>query len=133
MIHHSPRYRSATWALVASILGGCWPALTPRPQDAHAPRDFYAQIRPPESKCEREIAVLPAGSTPGRPHKEVASLSATCSPGSIEVCERRMQERACELGADAVVLVEPSPGPNPVGASGQTLVSRSARAIKWQP
>jgi len=120
--------------LVAALplLGACW-AATPRPEDAHAPRDFYAQLRPREPKCDRDIAILPAGATPGRANKEVASLSATCSPGAIDVCETRMKERACELGADAVVLIESSPGPNPVGASGQTLVSRSGRAIRWLP
>src|SRR5256885_10616621 len=104
------------------VLGGCW-AATPRPEDAHAPRDFYAQIHPAESKCDRDVAVFPAGAAPGRPHREIASLSATCSPGAIDVCERRMKDRACELAADAVILVEPGSGPNPVAASGQTLVS----------
>jgi hypothetical protein len=127
MIDHS------RFALLLLMLGGCSPALTPRPQDYNAPRDFYAQVRPPESKCDREIVVLPAGATPGRPNKEVASLSATCSPGATDVCERRLKDRACELGADAIVLVEPTPGPNPAGPSGQTLVSRSARALRWEP
>jgi hypothetical protein len=116
----------------ASHLAACW-AATPRPEDAHAPRDFYAQLRPPERKCDRDVAILPAGATPGRPHKEVSSLSATCSPGAIDVCDQRLKERACELGADAIVMVEPTPGPNPAGASGQRLVSRSGRAIRWEP
>src|SRR3954454_10308406 len=95
------------WIVLAALpLLGCW-AATPRPEDAHAPRDFYAQIHPAESKCDRDIAMLPPGATPGRPYKEVASLSATCSPGSIELCERRLKERACELGADALVPTEP--------------------------
>jgi hypothetical protein len=133
MIHDSRSFALLAWALLASTVGGCWPALTPRPQDSNAPRDFYSQVRPSESKCDREIAVFPAGATPGRPHKEVASLSATCSPGAIDVCERQMKERACELGADALVLAEPSAGPNPAGPSGQSLVSRNGRAIRWQP
>jgi hypothetical protein len=133
MMQDSQRFVLLAWTFFVSALGGCWPALTPRPQDSNAPRDFYAQVRPPESKCDREITVLPAGSAPGRPHKEVASLSATCSPGAVDVCERQMKDRACELGADAILLAEPSAGPNPVGASGQTLVSRSSRAIRWQP
>jgi hypothetical protein len=119
--------------LTAAALAGCWPFATPHPEDAHAPRDFYQQVRPPESKCDRAITVLPAGATPGRPHKEVASISATCSPGAVEVCEQRMKERACELGADAVLLLDATPGPNPSGASNQSLVSRNGRAIRWEP
>ena len=119
--------------VAASHIAACSPALTPRLEDTHAPRDFYAQLRRPESKCDRNIAMLPSGSTPGRPHKEVSSLSATCSPGAIDVCEQRLKDRACELGADAVIPVESTPGASPAGASGQTLVSRSARAIRWEP
>jgi hypothetical protein len=127
-----PAHRFALAAFACPLVAACW-AATPRPEDAHAPRDFYAQIHPPEAKCDRNIAMLPPGAMPGRAHKEVASLSASCSPGTIEVCEQRMKVRACELGADAVLLTEPGPGPNPVGASGQTLVSRSGRAIRWEP
>jgi hypothetical protein len=118
--------------VAAQLFAGCW-AATPRLEDAHAPRDFYAQVHPKEPTCDRDIAMLPPGAEPGRPNKEVASLSATCSPGALEVCDARMKERACELGADAVVLLETSPGPNPIGASSQRLVSRNGRAIRWMP
>ena len=121
--------------LIASCLvlaTGCW-AATPRIEDAQAPRDFYAEINPSASTCDREVLVFPAGAAPGRPFKELASLSATCSPGSIALCERRMKDRACELGADAVVLVDTEPGPNPATPARQRLTSRSGRAIRWEP
>jgi hypothetical protein len=117
--------------LLVVVALSCAPALTPRPQDSSAPRDFYAQFSREKPACDREVAVLPAGSSTGRTYKEVASISATCSPGSIELCEERLKSRACELGADAVIETEPAPGATPSGASGQSLVSRGARAIRW--
>jgi hypothetical protein len=117
--------------LVVHALGGCW-ALTPRIEDATAPRDFYAQTQPSKSKCVREIAVFPPGALPARPHKDVASLSATCYPGALELCEQRMKDRACELGGDALLLLESTAGPNPAGASRQSLVARSGRAVRWE-
>ena len=126
--------RSAVWfaGLVAtSTLGGCFLG-TRRPQDAQAPHDFYKQVSEKEVTCDRPVKVLPPGALPGRPHREVASLSATCSPGSIELCERRLRERACALGADALLLTESESGPNPAAAPMHTQVSRSARALVWE-
>jgi hypothetical protein len=121
------------WAVLISADGLCGgPALTPRLEDTHAPRDFYAQVHREEPACDRQVTVFPPGAAVGRPYKEVSSLSGTCSPGAIDVCEARMKQRACELGADAVILSEPSPGPNPAGASGQSIVSRSGRAVRWE-
>jgi hypothetical protein len=103
----------------------------PRAEDAPARRDFYRQWTQREAPCDRLISVFPAQSAPGRPSRELANMSATCSPGSIELCERDLKERACALGADAVLMAEPEPGPNPAGGSRQSLVSRSGRAVRW--
>jgi len=112
-------------------LDGCGVA-TPRAQDAPAPLDFYKEATEKEKPCDRPVKVLPAGSSLGRPYREIASLSATCSPGSTELCERRLKERACELGADALLLSDAEPGPNPNNVPIQSLVSRNARALRWE-
>jgi hypothetical protein len=101
-------------------------------QDSQAPRDFYKQASEKEMPCDHPIKVFPAGSLPGRPHREVASLSASCSPGSLELCERRLKERACALGADALLLLDGESGPNPAAPPMQSLVSRNARALRWE-
>jgi len=116
---------------LAPTLAACGVA-TPRVQDAPAPTDFYKQATEKEKPCDRPIQVLPAGSSLGRPYREMASLSATCSPGSTELCERRLKERACEMGADALLLGETEPGPNPNNVPIQSLVSRNARALQWE-
>jgi hypothetical protein len=123
---------STIWiaALVATgTETGCWV----RPEDAPAAPDFYKTVSEREAPCDHPVQLLPAGAVPGRPHREVASLSATCSPGSISLCERHLKERACALGADALLLTESEPGPNPAAKPGQSLVSRSARALRWEP
>jgi hypothetical protein len=120
-------------AFVATTVGvGACIAGTPRLQDAPAPRDFFKQVSEKEAPCARPVKLLPAGALPGRPYREIASLSATCSPGSIELCERRLKERACTLGADALLLSEGEPGANPAALPMQSLVSRSARALQWE-
>jgi hypothetical protein len=121
------------WAALLSAEGLCGgPALTPRLEDTHAPRDFYAQVQRKEPACNRPVTVFPPGAAVGTPYKEMSSLSGTCSPGAIDVCEARMMERACELGAYAVILSETSPGPDPAGASSQSIVSRTGRAVRWE-
>lgn len=116
------------------LLLGCGITGTPRPEDAPAPRDFYAQLKPRDASpaCAREIRVFDAvDSVPA--HEVVSSISVTCSPGALDVCERRLQTRACELKADAVILESASRAAAvPPGASAQSLVSRGARAVRWK-
>jgi hypothetical protein len=116
----------------AALSYGCGATGTPRLQDAPAPRDFLAQVHDKEAPCDHEVVVFRPGAPIARPYKEVGSLSATCSPGAADICERRLRERACALGADGLVLLEPTAGPNPAGASNQSLISRDGRAIRWE-
>ena len=101
-------------------------------QDAPAPRDFFAQVHDKEEACDHEVVVFRPGAPIARPYKEVGSLSATCSPGAADICERRLRERACALGADGLVLVDPTAGPSPAEVAGQSLISRDGRAIRWE-
>jgi hypothetical protein len=122
---------SARLTFVACIaaLPACL-ALTPHPEDAQAPRDFYRQVRPPASTCKRMVEVLSPETPIRRPYKELSALSATCSPGARSVCERRLKDRACERGADAVLL-NADAGPTPAGASSLSEISVSGRAVAW--
>ncbi len=116
--------------LTASALAGCFP--TPRAQDATGPREFFKQVSEKEKPCDRPVQVLPAGTAPGRRYRELANLSATCAPGSIELCERRLKERACALGADALLLTDAESGPNPAAVPIHSSLTRSARALQWE-
>ncbi|HEY6555984.1 MAG TPA: hypothetical protein VI072_01880 [Polyangiaceae bacterium] len=125
--------RLAPLWIASAALSACGAVGTLRPEDSPAPRDFYAQIRPAEEpRCKRELRVFDASeSIPA--HEVVSTLSVTCSPGALSVCERRLQARACELEADAVILDESSRSAGvPPGASSQSLVSRVGRAIRWK-
>jgi hypothetical protein len=53
-------------------------------------------------------------------------------PGALTMCERRLQDRACRLDADAVILTElDADVAVPPGASKQLLVARTGRAIRY--
>jgi hypothetical protein len=114
------------------VFSGCGAALTPRVQDAPAPRDFFTEVHEKETPCDHEVVVFPPEASVAKPYKELASMSATCSPGAVDICERRLKERACALGADAVILVGSGPSPQPAGGSNQSIVSRSGRAVRWE-
>jgi len=120
---------SSAWAILVGCAGG--PVLTPRSEDAAAPRDFYHSLVPAEPQCKRDVPVLEAAEVGGRAYHEVSALSATCSPGSPSVCRQQLRERACELNADALILEESSSGGTPPGASGQSQTAMSARAVTW--
>lgn len=115
----------------AALFSACL-AATPNTEDAMAPQDFYAQVRPEPSKCGRSIEVVPSGTFPSRPFQELSRMSATCSPGAKSLCERRLEQRACALGADAVILDHAQPGAVPPGASPQSQISLSGRAVRWE-
>ncbi len=103
----------------------------PRSEDGLAPRDYYRELKPAQSKCHPAIPVLSAAEVGGRTYHEVGSLSATCYPGAPAVCKRTLSESACEHQADAAILVESAAGAAPPGASGQSQISMSARAVRW--
>lgn len=114
-----------------ALAAGCFG--TPRVEDAHAPRAYWEEVvGSRESKCDRPIDVVPAHAMLGRARREVANITVSCYPGVPWVCERLLKERACELGADAVLLSDAEPGPNPAGGSRQSMVSKSGRAVRWE-
>jgi hypothetical protein len=115
---------------LAYCLTGCF-ALTPRNEDAPAPRDAYEQVTGSRPSCEPMVELLRSAAQTPRPYRELASLSATCSPGARELCERRLLERACQLRANAVILSPDTPGGTPPGASFLSQISVSGRAVRW--
>ena len=117
---------------VGILANACGFATTPRLEDASAPRDTYESAVEDEPECDRPIELVRGAPTVARPHREIAHLSATCYPGSPGLCERRLKIRACELKADAVILSDPEPSPVPPGASRETRISMSGRAIRWK-
>ncbi len=124
---------SAMRLRVASVLllSGCSTVLTPRSEDASALPDSYRQATAPPVDCEPMVELLRSAAEVRRPYRQVADLSATCYPGAPRVCEQRLLARACQLHATAVVLSEPTAEGTPPGASGQSRVSMSGRAVRW--
>lgn len=104
----------------------------PRIEDSPAPREYYEQTTTAESTCSPPVELLRSASEVVRPYREVATLSATCYPGTPRLCEQRLKERACELKAEAIILMAPTPGGTPSGASTQSQVSLSGRAVRWK-
>lgn len=113
------------------ICSGCISVPTPRAEDASAPSDYFASSNVATTACPREVELLRSAAEVRRPFRQLADLSATCYPGAPRVCENRLLARACELEADALVLSEATPGGTPPGASSQSRVSISGRAVRW--
>ena len=119
--------------VIGLLLAGCSVMATPRIEDAPAPTDYYRLAKPSERKCPRDVPILRANQAGGRPYEELKSLSATCYPGTPGVCEQTLLERACELGADALLMQEPQALGSPAGANTQSSTSMTARAVRWKP
>lgn len=118
-------------ACLVACLVNCGYGLTPRTEDAAAPGDAYRQVLGPRPSCEPMVELLRSSAEARRPYREVGSLSATCSPGARELCERRLLERACELQASAVILSPDEPDGTPLGASTSSRIAVSGRAVRW--
>jgi len=118
---------------VIAAASGCAYMATERIEDQAAPRDAYKQLTQARatSKCERKVQLFRSTAEVLRPYRQASLLSATCSPGTPSVCDEVILERACALGADAVILEGASSKGTPWSASTQTLSSRGGRAIRW--
>jgi hypothetical protein len=120
------------WSAAVAFAVGCSSmSLTPRLQDSQAPRDYLAEAKPSKQSCDPPVELVRSPTDAQRPYREIASLSATCYPGAPTLCEQRLLQRACEHQADALILTESEPGGSPPGASGQSQISISGRAVRW--
>lgn len=113
----------------ALLVAGC--LATPRLQDAPAPGEYASALHHDDPECPADFLVFEPRTIPQRRYRAIASLSATCYPGTLANCERRLKARACELGASAIILGDTTRVTPPPGASPQSLVSRSAVAVRW--
>lgn len=104
---------------------------TPRPQDAPAPREYFRQTTEAPAQCDPPVEVLRSAAEANRPYREIATLSASCYPGTPRLCEDRLARRACERKADAIILMDSASGGTPPGSSGQSEISMSGRAVRW--
>jgi hypothetical protein len=121
------------WTPAIAVTVGCSSILLPTPhvEDDAAPFDYYAEAKAPKQSCSPAVELVREASTVHRTYAEVASLSASCYPGAPQLCEQRLLVSACEHQADALILMSPEPGSTPLGASRQSQVSMSGRAVRW--
>jgi len=118
--------------LMLSLPTAC-AVVTPPFQHVPATAETYASLQPAEHACGREIPVLPATTPMMASYRDVGSVSVTCYPGVLGLCDRRLQDGGCRLGADAVIRAAAiDEVPPPLGASKQLLVVRSGRAIRYE-
>jgi len=126
-------HAAAAFGLLTVLGGltGCQ-ALSPRMEDSQAPIDFYRQISSSQKPCGHSVALIASGTTPTPPYDELSLISSTCSPGTPMLCDRILLETACELGADAVIVVRPKSGATPLGASALSQISKLGRAVRFR-
>ncbi len=89
----SPSRAVVMWALFGA---GC--ASTTQPA---AP---YRLSEPEPVSCLHPVSVLTAAQASRPAYHEVARLSATCPGIAPTQCERTLLARACDLGADAIIV-----------------------------
>jgi hypothetical protein len=118
--------------LAVAAVSGCALIGTPRIEDSAAPGDFYVVAQTSDPPCGSPVELVRADSAPSRPFRELARVSASCSPGAPRLCERRLLVRACELKADAVLMLPLAAGGTPPGSSAQSQVTASGRVVRWE-
>jgi hypothetical protein len=125
------RCGSVCLAAVAVLALGCSSLLSSATlSDSGPPAGIYVAEAKPAKLCDLPVELLRSSDEANRPFVEVASLSATCYPGTPELCERALLQHACEHQADAVILVPAQPGATPAGAA-RPQISMSGRAVRW--
>ena len=65
---------------------------------------FEAVAPPNGARCEKPVPLVSADAKPTRPYRVLSRETATCDKVSPKDCDHTLQARACELGADAIVL-----------------------------
>jgi hypothetical protein len=111
-------------AIAAFLIVGC------RVEDTPALEDSITQLKPlPE--CEHPVEIVESRRAMLRAHRSIASLSATCSPGTPRVCKQTLLKRACELKADALIIDQRASSGGQWQDPGFTLKPMSAHAIRW--
>lgn len=116
--------------LFGSGTASCIPLGNGRPEDSTAPQEYRASMQPREL-CAPEVELVRSPSSANRPYREVASISASCYPGVLSECERRLLDRACELKAQAIILTDAKAEGAPPGGTTDSRVVRSAIAVRW--
>jgi len=117
---------SRSWLVCACYLGltafGC--------TTSAAQESLYDTKDPRPLGCH---ALLLDSSQVGGPYRQLAKLSATCSKLQRSRCEQLLLARACELGADAV-LIESSEAPPPLHTirRSEMRVTEEAVAVRYE-
>ena len=107
---------------------GVRPVYVPRAAGASG-GDLALERTPTPVTCTREVRLL--DQAPQARFDELRALSVTCDAGRLPECDEQLRARACELGADAVIVSPDRGGASgPPGALGGTLRrTREGRAI----
>ncbi|HEX3855207.1 MAG TPA: hypothetical protein VHW01_29795 [Polyangiaceae bacterium] len=117
-------------AVAAPVLGCSTLLSSATLSDSAPPASIYVAEAKPAKPCDPPVELVHSQEEAHGPYLEVASLSATCYPGTPELCERVLLQHACEHQADAVILVPAQAGATPAG-NPQPQISMSGRAVRW--
>jgi hypothetical protein len=126
------RIALALAAWIAPVAIGCLPdpkynvATDPAVGAPPAPFPSVWPRWKPRADCPRGVSVVSSTQANGRRYRVVSQTSVTCGMAFGADCEERLVERACELGADAVVLSDDERGPKPMHDP-----TRSGLLVRW--
>ena len=113
--------------LVISLgLSGC--VTTPR--EVPSVQEMVARSKP-AARCEHLVEFVDRDSVK-RPYTEISRASVTCHPALPELCERSLRDRACKLGADAVVLFPATTGASRSVPNTRDQIWKNAVLARWR-
>jgi hypothetical protein len=92
---------------------GYGPLFTPAPKSASGTEFNLAPTAPAPPACTRSIDVLSESQATQRSYDVIDRISVTCDVDRPSDCKQRLVRRACEVGADAVVVSDEQRGPKP--------------------
>ncbi|MFZ5893198.1 MAG: hypothetical protein ACOY0T_19215 [Myxococcota bacterium] len=114
--------------LLPLLASACWGV--PHPRESLGPKEFVERAKP-ERSCDHLVEVVDT-SAAARPYQELSRMTATCHPTAPSLCERRLRERACSLGADAVLLTPTEADRTPNSPYAHSQIAQNGIAVRWR-
>ncbi len=113
-----------------STVGGRTIAGLLNTDDQHAPDEIYQGMRKPN--CDRSVEILGSATAVVRPFTQVSVISVACYHGALSACRRRLIERACEVGGDAVISSDSEAKTLPMTHGQRLDVIMSGQVIRYE-
>jgi hypothetical protein len=100
------------------------------PREVPTVQDLIKHSKP-APRCEHLVEFVDRDRA-NRPYTELSRASVTCHPALPDLCERSLRDKACEVGADAVLLVPATSGASRSVPNTRDQVWKDAVLARWR-